>query len=149
MTDDLRQVLADLIDDEPCRHDHHGHCQEHDWLPDGRCRTVVARDVLALLGQADEACGDDCPRLVGERPVACTLPKGHAVHRAAKNGMAWERLCDEVVQRTDRAEAAIARVRADCEQQTSKTVADDLARGIWAQARRTLNTLDAIEKELK
>ena len=50
-------------------------------------------------------------------------------------------------ERAEQAEAVIARVRTDCEEQTQKPIADDMERGIWAQARRTLNTLDAIPKE--
>jgi len=49
--------------------------------------------------------------------------------------------------KAQQAEETIARVRADCEEQTSKPITDDMERGIWAQARRTLNTLDAIAKE--
>jgi hypothetical protein len=45
------------------------------------------------------------------------------------------------IQRAGRAETTIARVRADCEEQTSKPLTDDIVRGIWAQARRTLNIL--------
>jgi hypothetical protein len=43
-----------------------------------------------------EQCGDERPRLDGdERVIVCTLPKGHAAHRAAKYGTAWEYLRTE------------------------------------------------------
>ncbi len=58
----------------------------------------------------EEVCGDECPRLFGGKTIVCTLPKGHAVHRSAKDGTVWERLCDEVVQHAEQAGAAIARV---------------------------------------
>jgi len=56
-------------------------------------------------------------------------------------------VADAWMARAEQAEAALARVRADCEEQTSKPITTDVERGIWAQARRTLNTLDAIPKE--
>jgi hypothetical protein len=56
-----------------------------------------------------EVCGDDCPRLIGQQAVTCTLPKGHATHRSG--GTAWTLLCDEAHQRLDQAEAANTRVR--------------------------------------
>lgn len=32
LPDELRVLLADLVDPEPCGFDHHGYCQEHGWL---------------------------------------------------------------------------------------------------------------------
>lgn len=43
----MEAVLRDLIDDEPCRFDHHGYCQTHGWLQPGRCPVARARDLLA------------------------------------------------------------------------------------------------------
>lgn len=44
-----------------------------------------------------------------------------------------------------RLRAQVARVRADCEEQTAKPHTDDIRRGIWAQARRILNLLGPAE----
>lgn len=43
----LESVLRDLIDDDPCRFDHHGYCQTHGWLHPGRCPVARARELLA------------------------------------------------------------------------------------------------------
>ena len=48
--DAAHEVLRDLVDDEPCVHDHHGYCQTHCWLDEGTCANKRA---LALLAEAD------------------------------------------------------------------------------------------------
>ena len=42
---DLRELLADLYDDEPCSYDHHGYCQSH-GLSEKQC--VMERVRAAL-----------------------------------------------------------------------------------------------------
>jgi len=42
----LREAAEDLIDDTPCRLDHHGYCQAHGWTGDRACPQVRLR--LAL-----------------------------------------------------------------------------------------------------
>lgn len=49
-----RQTLVDLIrdwlDPDPCRLDHHGYCQAHNWLCGGKpCPHARAREVLATI----------------------------------------------------------------------------------------------------
>lgn len=51
-----------------------------------------------------------------------------------------DRLYDADMRR-DQTEATLARVVADCEEQTSQPVTDDMRRGIWGQAKRTLNLI--------
>ncbi len=41
-----RQLLADLTDPTPCRHDHHGYCQEHNHLDDTPCPHLLAQRIL-------------------------------------------------------------------------------------------------------
>lgn len=41
----LTEIVRDLIDDNPCRFDHHGYCQEHGWLREGKCPVERARDI--------------------------------------------------------------------------------------------------------
>jgi len=58
------------------------------------------------MGEIYEICGDDCPRLIGQSPISCTLPKGHATHRSG--GTAWTRLCDEMAERLDFTQRVLA-----------------------------------------
>lgn len=47
--DQLRRLLADILDDSDCRFDHHGGCQEHGflWLDRGEvCPNHEARELL-------------------------------------------------------------------------------------------------------
>jgi hypothetical protein len=44
-------LLADLVDDDPCSFDHHGHCQTHGWTGDDPCPYPRARQLLARRGQ--------------------------------------------------------------------------------------------------
>lgn len=55
--DDLRLLLTDLVDEEPCRLDHDGDCQEHGWSPglaDRRCPQERLRDHLGLDRQVND-----------------------------------------------------------------------------------------------
>ena len=36
-------ILRDLMDPEPCRLDHHGYCQEHNWMDESPCPQARAR----------------------------------------------------------------------------------------------------------
>jgi hypothetical protein len=49
--DELVALLGWHVDaeDDPCRYDHHGHCQAHGSLEDGPCRTAAARELLARI----------------------------------------------------------------------------------------------------
>ena len=45
---DIIEVLNNVLDDEPCRLDHHGYCQTHDWpdaspCPNKRGNTLLSR----------------------------------------------------------------------------------------------------------
>jgi hypothetical protein len=45
----LRALLAEFVDDEPCEFDHHGGCQTHGFLeprPGQRCHVARARELL-------------------------------------------------------------------------------------------------------
>lgn len=49
----IRELLAQHLEDGPCRFDHHGACQDHGWYPDypgQRCIQVQMRDALAAAG---------------------------------------------------------------------------------------------------
>ena len=50
---ELRKLLAELIDHEPCRYDHHGYCQAH-GLSAQPCRMQRARAALATREVKDE-----------------------------------------------------------------------------------------------
>ena len=41
-------------EDDPCRLDHHGHCQAHGSLEDGPCRTAASRELLARIRAAQQ-----------------------------------------------------------------------------------------------
>ena len=45
-TTELREVLGDLIDPDPCWFDHHGYCQAHGWLTDGECPQARAKRLV-------------------------------------------------------------------------------------------------------
>lgn len=50
LTPDLRDLLSDLTDFgvDPCRYDHHGHCQEHGWMAtEPPCPYARAKKLLA------------------------------------------------------------------------------------------------------
>jgi hypothetical protein len=44
---ELVGLLELFVDDEPCQFDHHGTCQEHMNMLDGRCVMKLARQALA------------------------------------------------------------------------------------------------------
>lgn len=50
MEEKLKQagdIIFSIVSDEPCRHDHHGYCQEHSWFrSNGTCPHKVAQDWL-------------------------------------------------------------------------------------------------------
>lgn len=49
--DRLRELLTALVEseDQPCRYDHHGYCQEHGWFGEpGECYTRFAREAVGL-----------------------------------------------------------------------------------------------------
>lgn len=41
-------VLTQMVDrdNEPCDLDHHGYCQAHLWLDEGRCPVAAAKDLI-------------------------------------------------------------------------------------------------------
>ena len=44
----LRILLKDLVDDDPCTFDHHGYCQAHGWMStDSLCPHARAKYYLA------------------------------------------------------------------------------------------------------
>lgn len=48
---ELRKLLTGLVEgeDQPCRFDHHGYCQEHGWFGEpGECYLAQARTALGL-----------------------------------------------------------------------------------------------------
>ncbi|MFI6317436.1 hypothetical protein ACIBG8_07945 [Nonomuraea sp. NPDC050556] len=55
---ELLALLAELHDPNPCDHfDHHGSCQTHGWLEDGRCARARAQQLLAALPERSAADG--------------------------------------------------------------------------------------------
>lgn len=42
-------ILADIVDDDPCRLDHHGYCQTHGWLNETPCPYGRAREIIRPL----------------------------------------------------------------------------------------------------
>jgi len=46
MSDDVRRLLFQLTSGTPCRLDHHGYCQEHDWFEAEECPEARALRVL-------------------------------------------------------------------------------------------------------
>src|SRR5690606_40999647 len=47
LTETLAALVRDFLDPDPCQLDHHGYCQAHSWLCEGRCPHARAREVLA------------------------------------------------------------------------------------------------------
>ena len=45
--------LLEPFDDDPCRYDHHGYCQEHFVEPGDRCCVKLARDALKDRNETD------------------------------------------------------------------------------------------------
>lgn len=93
----LVQVVRDLVDDEPCRLDHHGYCQTHGCLSPGECAVARGRRLLGLepLPTAGEECGVIMrPRTVGNPtpdPARCNNTRpcsrpGHEDSRADAYG---------------------------------------------------------------
>jgi hypothetical protein len=58
---DLLALIADLVDMEPCRFDHHGYCQAHGWLtgtapcPHGRAQQLLAESVSGVCRECGGA----------------------------------------------------------------------------------------------
>lgn len=50
--DELRELLARGVDDDPCEIDHNGLCQTH-WLSPAPCRNAEGRRLLGLEAQGD------------------------------------------------------------------------------------------------
>ncbi|KAB2976009.1 hypothetical protein F8R89_30855 [Streptomyces sp. SS1-1] len=46
-SEQLAALVRDFLDPDPCALDHHGYCQAHSWLCEGRCPHARAREVLA------------------------------------------------------------------------------------------------------
>jgi hypothetical protein len=45
---DLLELFVEPID---CRLDHHGSCQQHGWLDEGRCYQALMKDLLREHGR--------------------------------------------------------------------------------------------------
>lgn len=57
LVEQLRDLLAEFVDDEPCRLDHHGHCQEHMDFGPGECRQKRAKALLSRFESEWESNG--------------------------------------------------------------------------------------------
>ena len=42
-------ILKDLRDLEECELDHHGYCQTHGWLQEGRCPQLRIKEIIAKV----------------------------------------------------------------------------------------------------
>lgn len=42
-------VLEKMIDENDCRLDHHGYCQEHNWLYDSECPNKIAKNIMEKI----------------------------------------------------------------------------------------------------
>lgn len=47
---ELEAILLDFVEgeDQPCRFDHHGYCQEHGWFGEDECYIARGRRALGL-----------------------------------------------------------------------------------------------------
>jgi hypothetical protein len=54
-TETLTALVRDFLDPDPCQLDHHGYCQAHSWLCEGRCPHARAREVLAEVDAVSAA----------------------------------------------------------------------------------------------
>lgn len=55
MSDDVRTLIWDLVDPNPCTYDHRGDCQEHGWYSAGRvCPHARAKTMLTWLDNEQE-----------------------------------------------------------------------------------------------
>jgi hypothetical protein len=41
-----REVIVAFVDEEPCRYDHHGFCQEHNWFSTDECINKKCKSIL-------------------------------------------------------------------------------------------------------
>lgn len=49
------EAMCDIgFDPEPCRLDHHGYCQEHNWFRENPCPTAILQNLYALRAQGKE-----------------------------------------------------------------------------------------------
>ncbi|MER6834272.1 hypothetical protein ABT320_09770 [Streptomyces cellulosae] len=55
LTETLAALVRDFLDPDPCQLDHHGYCQAHSWLCEGRCPHARAREVLAEVDAVSAA----------------------------------------------------------------------------------------------
>ena len=49
---ECREVIYNLIDDEPCRYDHHGYCQAHNWLSNDVCPHKQGKELIPQINNA-------------------------------------------------------------------------------------------------
>lgn len=50
---ELRELIDDLTDPDPCQFDHHGYCQTHGWFDtEPACPHARAKAILAGLNEA-------------------------------------------------------------------------------------------------
>ncbi|MEW2187802.1 hypothetical protein AB0900_31425, partial [Streptomyces cellulosae] len=54
-TETLAALVRDFLDPDPCQLDHHGYCQAHSWLCEGRCPHARAREALAEVDAVSAA----------------------------------------------------------------------------------------------
>jgi uncharacterized Zn finger protein (UPF0148 family) len=45
------EIVSDLGERDPCRLDHHGYCQEHDWFDASPCPHKRAKEFLAKMDE--------------------------------------------------------------------------------------------------
>lgn len=57
----MRRLLADLVDPDPCWLDHHGYCQAH-GLHSPPCPHARAKELLAELGRRADEYSEECGR---------------------------------------------------------------------------------------
>lgn len=50
---EVRELIDDLTDPDPCEFDHHGYCQAHGWMrTEPRCPHARAKELLASSDKA-------------------------------------------------------------------------------------------------
>lgn len=48
---ECKEVIYDLVDDEPCRLDHHGYCQNHSWMSSDLCPNERGKSILTKINE--------------------------------------------------------------------------------------------------
>lgn len=46
---EAKQIIEDLVGEDPCEFDHHGYCQAHGWMDESECPHARAKKFMKMM----------------------------------------------------------------------------------------------------